>query len=799
MQTLWQDLRYGARMLMKQPGFTLIAVLTLALGIGANTAIFSVINALLLKSLPFKEPERIVMIWNKGQAAAGGDRTPLAVADWLDARAQTHAFDDVAAFQYDSYTLTGGEAPEWRPGASVTANFFAVLGVQAQLGRTFLPDEDKPGATRVVVLSDGFWRSRFGADAQVVGRTIHLNGNLFTVIGVMPPALNFPMREAALWTARQITTPTRRGPYSFTGIARLKPGVTLPQAEADARTMQSSFDKQNFSFNLLPVNDFVVGDVRPALLALLVAVALVLLIATVNVANLTLARAAARVKEISIRAALGAGRGRILRQLLTESLLLALLGGALGTIGAMWGVELLVRLAPADIPRLEQVAVDGPVLGWTMLISLLTGIACGLGPAWQSARLNLNATLKDGGRGMTENAGWRRWRNSLVVAELALAVVLLIGSGLLLKSLWRLQQVDLGVNTDRVLTTYIELPQQGYSQPPQLLNFYDQVLEKTRALPGVRAAALSNSLPPDITEESDDFAIEGRPPAPQQLPPIAYMIRVSPDYFSAFGIALSRGRAFTTADTANTELVALISETAMRRFFPNEDPIGKRINMNDQGPPTWVQIVGVVKDVKYNGLADETQPALYQPLQQAPSSGIGLILKTELADPTSLTPALREMLKTVDKDLPLLPQFSLEQRLASATAQPRFRTTLIALFAALALLLACTGIYGVISYGVTQRSHEFGIRLALGAQPRDVLRLVLQQGLTLTLAGVGGGVLASLALTRWMQKLLFNVTPTDPLTFAGVAWLLTLIALLAALVPARRATKIDPMIALRSE
>jgi putative ABC transport system permease protein len=799
MQTLWQDLRYGARMLFKKPGFTLIAVVTLALGIGANTAIFSVVNALLLKSLPFKEPERVVMVWNKGPAAAGGDRTPLAVADLFDMRAQNHTFDGIAAFQYNNYTVTGGAAPEWVRGANVTANFFAVLGVQPQLGRTFLPDEDKPEATRVVVLSDGYWRSRFGADPQLVGRTVNLNGNSVTVVGVMPPALNFPMREAAMWTVRRSGTPTRRGPYFFTGIARLKPGVTLQQAEADTRTMRSSFEGKNLSFNLLHVNDFVVGDVRPALLALFVAVGLVLLIAAVNVANLTLVRASARVKEISIRAALGAGSGRILRQLLTESLLLALLGGVLGTLGAMWGVELLVKLAPADIPRLDQVVVDGRVLGWTMFISLLTGVLCGLGPAWQSARLNLNATLKDGGRGTTENAGWRRWRNALVVAELALAVLLLIGSGLLLKSLWRLQQVDLGVNTERVLTTYVELPGQRYSQPQQLLNFYDQVLEKARALPGVRSVALSNSLPPDITEFSDDFFIEGRPLDPQQIPPIATMIRVSPDYFGTLGIGVSRGRAFTNSDTANSLLVALVSETAARRFFPNEDPVGKRINLNDQGSPTWIQIVGVVKDVKYNGLSDETQPALYQPLQQAQSSGVSLVLKTETADATSLTTAVRDMLKSVDQDLPQIPQFSMQQRLALATAQPRFRTTLIALFAALALLLACIGIYGVISYTVTQRSHEIGIRMALGAQTRDVLRLVLQQGLTLTLAGVGCGVLASLALTRWLQKLLFNVTPTDPLTFASVALLLTLIALLACWLPARRATKVDPLIALRCE
>jgi putative ABC transport system permease protein len=799
LEEVCQDLHYGARMLVKQPGFTFIAILTLALGIGANTAIFSVVNAVLLRPLPFQEPERVVMVWNKGAAAAGGDRTPLAVADLFDWRAQSHAFDGIAAFQYDSFTLTGVETPESVPGARVTANFFAVLGVPPALGRTFLPDEDRQGAARVVLLSDGFWRSRFGADPQAVGRTINFNGNSYTVIGVMPPALNFPFREAAMWATRQMRAPARRGPYFFTGVARLKPGVTLQQAAADTRAMKSSFGGEAINFNLLPVNDFVVGDVRPALVALLVAVTLVLLIAAVNVANLTLVRAAARVNEISIRTALGARRGRIIRQLLAESLLMAVIGGALGGLGAYVGIDLLVKLAPADIPRLEQIGIDGRVLGWTALLTLLTGVVCGLTPAWQSAHVNLNNTLKEGGRGATEGAGQRRWRSLLVVTELTLAVLLLVGSGLLLKSLLRLQQVDLGINTDQVLTAYVELPGQRYSQSQHFLNFYDQVLENARALPGVRAAALSNSLPPDLTEYSDDFTIEGRPVGVQQIPPIAYMVHVSPDYFHTLGIALRRGRAFTTADTANTGLVALLSETAARQFFPNEDPLGKRINMNDQGPPNWVQIVGVVSDVKYTGLTSEAQPAIYQPLAQAQSSGIALILKTETADPASLTAAMREMLKSMDNDLQLIQKFSIEQRLALATAQPRFRTTLIALFAALALILACVGIYGVISYSVAQRTHEIGIRVAFGAQARDVLKLVLQQGLKLTLVGVGCGLLAALALTRFMQNLLFGVSATDPLTFTVIALLLITVALLACWIPARRATKVDPLMAIRHE
>jgi putative ABC transport system permease protein len=800
MQTLWQDLRYGARMLMKKPGFTSIAVITLALGIGANTAIFSVVNAVLLRPLPFKEPESVVMVWHKGVEASGGDRTPLATADLLDWRAQNHSFDTIAAFTYSSFNLTGVEAPERVFGAGVTANFFTALGVEATLGRAFLPDEDRPGAGRVALLSDGYWRSRFSADPGVVGRAINLNGDSYTVIGVAPPALNFPHKDVMLWTALQVETPTRRGPYFLQGVARLKPGVTLQQAHADTSAIKSSFDSGSFNFNILPATDHIVGDVRLALVALLVAVTLVLLIAAVNVANLTLAQSAARAREISIRTALGAGRWRIIRLLLTESLLLALTGGALGTFVAVWGVDLLVKLAPEDIPRLEQIGIDGRALGWTALVSLLTGVICGLRPAWQSSRLNLNDLIREGGRGVTEGAGQRRWRSSLVVVEMALAVTLLAGAGLLLKSLWRLQQVDLGVNPERVLTAYFEMPERRYTQPQQYINFYERMLEGARALPGVRAAALSNSLPPFSAELSDVFWIEGRPALlPGQVPPIAYVIRVSPDYFRALGVALRRGRFFNAADTAEAPRVVLINETLRRRFFSDEDPIGKRINTGNDQRPIWNEIVGVVGDVKYNGLAEEIQPAYYQPLAQAQSSAVALVLKTEAADPLSLIAAARDALKSVDSELPLAYERTMEQRLALDTAQPRFRATLIALFAALALVLACVGVYGVISYSVANRTHEIGVRVALGAQSSDVLRLVLGQGLTLTLAGVGCGLVAALALTRLMRKLLFGVSTTDPLTFIVISLLLIAVALVACWIPARRATKVDPMVALRCE
>ncbi len=796
---MFQDLRFGVRMLLKNPGFTFIAILTLALGIGANTAIFSVFNAVLLRPLPFKEPERVVMIWQKKSAAAGGDRTPISVADLLDLRAQCKSFDGVAAFSTLTFNFTGGATPERVRITTATANFFAVLGVEAQIGRAFLPEEERPGARLVALLSDGFWRSRFAADPQVVGRAINLNDRSYTVIGVMPPALNFPDKGVELWTARHLETPTQRGPYPLRGVARLKPGVTVEQALTETRAIKSSFENNTFNLNILPVNDYVVGDVRPALLALLVAVMLLLLIAAGNVANLTLARAAARVREISIRAALGAGRGRIIRQLLTESLLLTLLGGALGTLGAIGGIGLLLKLAPEEIPRLEQIGIDARALGWTALVSLLTGVACGLAPAWQSARLNLNDALKEGARGATEGAGRRRGRSLLVVAELALAVTLLVGAGLLLKSLWRLQQVDTGVNAERVLTMFISLRGQRYTQDQQFIDFYARLLAGTQALPGVGAAAVSNSLPPDSTEFSDAFQIEERPTVPNQPPLVAYVVRVSPDYCRALGIPLRGGRSFTDADAAGAPRVTLINETFQRRFFPDEDPVGKRISVGGGQQRVWREIVGVVGDVKYNGLTGETQPALYQPLAQSQSSGIYLSLKTESADPLSLAAAARNVVRSVDSEVPIAQISALEQRMASAMAQLRFQATLIALFAALALVLACIGVYGVISYSVAQRTHEIGVRLALGAEARDVLRLIVRYGLKLALTGVGCGLLASLALTRLMRILLFRVTPADPLTFASVALLLTLVALLACWLPARRATKVDPLSALRHD
>lgn len=791
------DLRYAFRMLVKQPGFTLIAIVTLALGIGANTAIFSVVNAVLLRPLPFRESDRLVMIWHRGAAAAGGDRTPLAVADLLDLRAQSHSFEGIAAFQYASLNYSGGDVPVQVRGVNVTSNFLTVLGVGVQLGRDFQTTDEVATGPATVILGDQFWRTQFGADPNVVGRTINLNGVSTNIIGVMPPHLNFPRPEIQMWRALRVQQPTRRGPYFLTGVARLKPDIKIEQALADTKNAKSTFENNNFTVNLLSVNDFIVGEVRPALVALLVAVTFVLLIAAVNVANLTLVRSASRAKEISIRSALGASRTRLVQRLLTESLLLAIAGGVVGALCAVWGVSLLVKFAPDTLPRVDQIRVDAFVLLWTAIVSILTGVVFGLVPAWQNSRSNLNDVLRDGGRGSTESSARRRGRAVLVVTELALAVMLVTGAGLLIKSLWRLQHVDPGINSERVLTMQYSLRGQRYRELSSIREFGERLVSQVQSLPGVQAAAISNSLPPDETDFSSGFVIEGQLHAVSQTQ-IAYFTIVSPDYFRALGIPLKSGRVFSAADSADAPRVILINETLQRGYFPGQDPIGKRINTGSEREPEWNTIVGVAGDVKYNGLADEVQPAIYYSTAQNPTWG-SLVIKTDLADPLSLTAAVRNEVRKIDPDLPLTNVASMEDRLSNAVAQPRFRTTLIALFAAVALILACVGIYGVISYSVTLRTHEIGIRMALGAQTGDVLTMVIRQAIVLAIIGIALGLSASYALTSLMSKLLFGVQPTDPATFVLTAAILAITALLASYLPARRATKIDPLEALRYE
>lgn len=795
MTSIIQDIRYGARLLFKQPGFTVVAVVTLALGIGVNTAIFSVVHGVLLRPLPFKDSERVALVWHHGAEAAGGDRTPLSYADLLDWRAQNKSFESIAAFQWAQLNMSGDNPIQLRA-VNVTANFLSTLGVGVQLGRDFQASDEQVGAPQTVIISDEFWRSSFAADPQVVGRTINLNGRTARIIAVMPAHLNFPHAEVQLWRAMQLAQPTRRGPYFLTGVARLKPRVSTSQAHTDSSLMMSSFDKGKFNLNVVAANDFIVGEIRPALIALFVSVTLVLLIATVNVANLSLARSTSRMKEISIRSALGASRTRIMRRLLTESLLISIAGGAVGILCAFWTVSLLVKLAPQNLPRLDQIKVDGLALAWTAAVSLVSAIGFGLAPAWQGSRLNLIEALRDGGRSTTESRGKRRGRTMLVVVELSLAVVLVTGAGLLVKSLWRMRQVDLGINTERVLSMGFTLRGQRYRDDRQLRDFSDHLVQQVQALPGVHAAAVSNSLPPDETDYSSEFYIEGRP-VPKQAD-IAFYGMVSPDYFNVLGIRVSSGRVFTSSDTPEAPRVAVINETFRRLFFGAEDPLRSRINTGSPSEPNWLQIVGVVADVKYNGVTEDVQPLIYQSQDQRPTAGGFLLVKSNVDDPLSLVASIRNEVKKIDSDLPLTGVATMDQRLSNAVSQPRFRTTLIGLFAIVALILACVGIYGVISYSVAQRTHEIGIRMALGARGVDVLRMIVRQAILMAGVGVVLGLSISFALGSLMVKLLFGVAPRDPLTFIATAILLAGTAVLAAYIPARRASKVDPLVALRS-
>jgi putative ABC transport system permease protein len=793
------NLRYAIRILLKQPSYSLIAILTLGLGIGASTAIFAVVNGVLLRPLPFKNSQQLVMVWFNGAEAAGGDRTPLSVADFNDWRAQSRSFDSISAYQHGAFNYVSTGDPERLFGVGVTSNLLSTLGLSVQLGRDLMPADEMVGAPRVVLISDAFWRSHFNSDPNVIGKTINLSSEPTAIIGVLPPRLNFPDKDISFWRSIQLGQPTRRGPYFLTGVARLHAGIDVQQARLETQSVRSSFDGGKFSFNILSVNDFIVGDVRTALLALLVAVTLVLIIAAVNVANLTLVRGASRLNEMSIRRALGARQRDIVRQLLTEGLVLALLGGVVGIVLAVWGVSLVGRFAPDNLPRLDQIKLDPFVLLWTVGMSVFAGIVFGLMPAVQFSGPRLSRVLNSSGTRTTETKARKLWSNTFVVTEMALAVILVVGGGLLIRSLWRLQHVDVGIDTDKVLTMQIQLRGQRYKEEQQVREFYSRLLTQLQPLPGVRAAAISTSLPPDVSNYSSGFTIEGSAPTTTDEPKIAYFIQVSPDYFKALNIQLRGGRFIENGDIAGRPKVTLINETLRRTFFGAVDPIGKRLNLGSEKEPEWYQIVGVVADVKYNGLSQEVQPALYLSAEQAPDWGTSLIVKTDVSDPLTLTSAIRREIQQLDSQLPIADITTMDQRMSAAMSQQRFRTSLVGLFAIQALLLACIGIYGVISYSVAQRTHEIGIRMALGAQKQNVLYMIIKQGVLLTTVGVALGITASYFLTRLMTSLLFGVTPTDLGTFVVSAGLLAATALLGTYWPARRATKVDPLVALRYE
>jgi putative ABC transport system permease protein len=801
---MFQDLRYGVRMLLKQPGFTLIAVLTLGLGIGANTAIFSVVNAVLLRALPFKDTGRLVALWESNPQ---NPQNEVAAANFLDWRAQNQVFEQLAALSYASVALTGEAEPERLQAVVVTPSFFATLGAQARLGRTFLPAEERPDAPRVVVLSHDLWQRRFAADPNLIGKTIMLNGLNRTVVGVMPPGfqLQFPtQRQVDLWLPRIFTTTlsANRTAHFLYVFARLKPNVTTAQAQGEMETLARRLAEQypnsntNVSVRLNPLQTQIVGKVRRPLLILLGAVACVLLIACANIANLLLGRAAVRQREFAIRAALGATRLRVIRQLLTESVMLAGLGGALGLLLAFWGIRLLIAISPATLPRLQEVGIDGQVLGFTLLVSLLTGLVFGLVPALQASRLDLNASLKEGQRSAI--GGLRQQlRGLLVGTEVALALVLLTGAGLLLRSFWHLLEVNPGFKPDHVLAMDIALPGAKYGKAEQQAAFFEQSLRRVESLPGVVSAAAGLNLPLSGSNATTGVTPDDRPiPAPSDVSQIDYRL-ISPNYFRTLGIPLRAGRDFSERDAPGNPPVAIINESLAHRFWPNEDAVGKRLTVREN-PPVSCEVIGVAGDVKHYRLDAEAKAEIYVPYLQRPNDFMHIVVRTA-ADPLQLVGALRRELAAVDKDQPVHNIKTMEQLLAESIAQPNFNLRLLGIFAAVALLLAAVGIYGVVSYLVTQRTHEIGIRLALGARAQDVLKLVVKQGMSWALGGVALGLIASFALTRLMEGLLFGVRASDPLTFMVITLLLSGIAFVACWVPARRATKVDPLSALRQE
>jgi putative ABC transport system permease protein len=804
-----KDLRYGLRSLMKRPGSTLVALVTLALGIGVNTAIFSAVDSILLRPLPFKDPERLVSVWERG-LKQGINQNEVAPANFFDLRTQSQAFEGIGAHGPQDTNLTGDGEPERLNGELVTANVFSILGIEPALGRTFSPNEDQLGQHHVVVLSERLWQRRFNADPSIVNRNITLNGESFTVVGVMPRGFFFPERETELWIpwAMEPEQASGRGDHYLRLIARLKPGTTLKQANAEVESiagrLSAEYPKTNegLTFIVNSLHQDYAGDLRSPILILFAAVGLVLLIACANVANLLLAQATIRRREIAIRMALGARRWTIVRQLLVESLLLAGAGGLLGVLGAVWGVEALGKLLPESLSKLQNVSIDARVFLFTLGVSLLTAVVFGGVPALLAARAKPGETLSDVARDMAGGVSGRHVRRLLVVSEVALAVVLLVGAGLLIRSFQILRQVDTGFTTENLLTMRMVLPMPKYAKPEARRAFYDEMLRRVKELPGVESAGMITFLPLSFNGMNFSFSVEGQTsPSDMKLPFALYRV-VSPDYFRAMGIPLQRGRFFDAHDTVDSQPVILVNRQLAEQYWPGEDPTGKRLKIGPlDSPNPWLTVVGVVGDVRQTGLYGDLRMDLYVPYAQERRSFIAprdLVLRTK-GDATAVAGAVRQAVWSVDKDQPVSHVRTMDQVFAAAISQERFQALLLGLFAALALVLACIGLYGVISYAVAQRTHEIGIRMALGARPRDVLRLVLRQGMSLTVVGLALGIALGSVATRVLSDMLYGVTARDPLTFVGVPILLLLVAFLACYIPARRATRIDPLVALRYE
>jgi putative ABC transport system permease protein len=808
MDALLQDIRYGVRMLFKSRGFTAVAIFSLALGIGANTAVFSVINSALLKALPYHDPQSIVLVWSEDKAA-GSVRGQVSATDVADWRARNHIFEDISTYSDFRPIFAGNGEPERVPGAQVGDGFFTVMHGQPLLGRVFTAEEQEDGKDLVVVLGYGLWQRRFAGDPNIVGKTIKLSSRTYTVVGVMPA--DFQSLPASLIgvTAefyRPVAEPPDekdRASRHLRAVARLKPGVTLEQAQAEMNVIARQIEQEhptsnaNSGVHLVSLKEDLIGRVRPALLMLFGAVAFVLLIACANVGNLLLARSAARHKEIAIRAALGAGRNRLVRQFLTESLLLSLAGGILGVLVAVWATTLIEAASTKVLPMLGHIELDTTVLAFTGVISVLTGILFGIIPAWRASRPDLNETLSDGGRHSGAASSRSPLRSALVVAEVALALVLLICAGLLIKSVMRLRDVDPGFKPDRIVSMNVWLPNAKYPKAADWNLFLTRMLERIETLPGVEAAGVTSVLPVSANFDRRTIEVEGQPKGPGDNPDIDnYM--VSPNYLRAMSIPLLQGRALTAQDTENAPLVVVISETTARKLWPGADPIGKRVRFYNSNPAEqrpWRSVVGVVRDVKQYGLDTAGTMAMYETLAQFPTSAVTLVVRTA-TDPSGMVAAIRREILALDKDQAVFNIATMEQLVSDSIALRRFSMFLLGLFASLALILAAVGIYGVIAQSVSQRTHEIGIRMALGAQARDVLKLIVRQGMSLTAVGIVVGLASAFALTRLLTSLLFGVGATDATTFLWIPVLLAAVSFFACYIPARRASKLNPLVAL---
>jgi putative ABC transport system permease protein len=808
MGSLLQDLRYGVRALAKNPGFTVVAVLTLALGIGANTAIFSVVDAVLLRSLPYPESDRLFTVYQT-LPEAPAQNTGVSYPNYLDWTQQNEAFESIAAVRGNVLALSGQGEPTYIQTGSVTSNYFDVLRVKPLLGRTLQPSDDALDANPVVVMSESLWRARFGADPALLGRAVTLDQHPITVVGIVPAYFHpaEPDAAAQLWVPlRQDGVFSdmrgRRGGHYLSALGRLKPGLSAAQAQSEMAAMEQRLAEQfpnenkGWGIRIVSLQADMAGNVRTALLVLLGAVGFVFLIACANVASLQLARAASRRKEIAIRVALGAGRQRLLRQFLTESVLLSVIGGAVGLLLALEALQGLIAWAPADLPRVSEIHVDARVLAFGLALSVLSGVIFGLAPAWHGTESRLAEAL-EGARGAGEERTSHRARNIFVVTETALAIVLLVGAGLLIRSFARLQQVNVGFNPRQLLTAQVGLPRAQYAKPEQWISFYRQTLERMNALPGAQEAAVAVPLPLSDSYFNLAFEIEGRPPRSKSDAPTADFVAISPNYFHVMQVPLLRGREFSDADSESGPKVCAISSSLAQQLFPSERALGQRILIGYPASSSR-EVVGIVGDVKDSDLSARQSAQIYVPFVQNPFWAADIAVRSP-ARPSALSGALREQIRAIDPALPVVEVRPMAEVMGSSIAQPRFRTALLSLFGAVALLLAAIGIYGVLAYSVAQQTREIGIRMALGANPGKVLRLVLGRGLRLAGAGTLIGVLAALMLTQFLNSLLFGVSATDPLTFAAVAGLLLLVALLACYVPARRAMRVDPMVALRYE